>query len=189
LDVVKRRAQLLIILGVLFVPELTSTPIWITLKKAIMRVRESSEGQLLFDKNLRGWGKAAKIVFYAIVFSPLFASAIGIASLFLSWKAPGHVWLLVTVGGAFVLYLILAWLKVVINRLRRHHSVWWIILFLFCVSTTCIVPGYVCYPIVRWISCRYQPVVWALEVAFGYFVYGQYNFLNSHLPFINRRRG
>jgi hypothetical protein len=151
-----------------------------------MRLREQSEGQLLFDKNLKDMGKGVKIAFYALVFSPLFASAIGIASQFLSWKAPGHVWLLVTLGGAFVLYLVLAWLKMLINRLRRHHSDWWIVLFIFCVAVTCILPGYVCYPIIRWISCKNQIAIWTLEIAFGYFVYGQYNFLNSYLPFINR---
>jgi len=151
-----------------------------------MREFRISDGQFHFNRSLKGLGIAAVILLVCVVFSPLLALGYYIDTRFISLHAPGHVWLVAVLGTAFVLYLLLFLGKAFLIGLYRKHSGWWIPLFIFCVALTCILPALIAYPIFNFLTDHTQPVTWILDIAFVYFVYGQYNFLNQKLPFFGR---
>jgi len=146
------------------------------------------DGQFLFNRSAKGFIWWLWLLFMAVVYSPLLFLAYWIDTLYIPLKASGLVWLAAVLIGAAILYAIIFILKGVVIGLRRRQSYWWIPLFLICVAATCILPAAIVYPIFYWITGHLRPLSWLLSIAFGYFVYGQYNFLNQRLPFFSAPR-
>ena len=148
-----------------------------------MREFKISDGQFHFNRSMRGLKLTLFFLLLCVVFSPLLFLAYWIDTKFLPLNAPGHVWLLAVLGTGLLIYGVLFLFKVLIIGLHRNHSGWWVPLFLVSVALTCILPAVITFPIFNYLTVHTRPVTWVLDIAFAYFVYGQYNFLNQRLPF------
>jgi hypothetical protein len=148
-----------------------------------MRWYHISDGQFLFNRSTKGLMLVVRILLLAVIFSPLLFFGYWIDTLFLPLKAPGHVWLIAILLSASVLYGALFLLKGLIIGLRNQRSGWWVPLFLICVAVSCVLPAVIAYPFFNYLTRHTPALSWTLDIAFAYFVYGQYNFLNQRLPF------
>lgn len=151
-----------------------------------MRWYHLSDGQFLFNRSTKGLFWALRLLVLAVIFSPLLFLGYWIDSLFLPLKAAGHVWLIAILLSASVLHAVLFLLKGLIIGLCRQRSGWWVPLFLICVAVACILPLVILHPIFNYLTRHTLVLTWVLDIAFAYFVYGQYNFLNQRLPFFSR---
>ncbi|MDR3715852.1 MAG: hypothetical protein P4L51_23810 [Puia sp.] len=148
---------------------------------------EIGDCEFAFWRTSRGLVKGAKVVVLLLIFSPLFLAGVGITWLFIPLSAPGHQWLIGTLAGAFAAYWILFFLKGIVIGLRKKGAYAWIALFLFCVAFACALPGMIIFPFIQYFTGHHRLISYLVDGCFCYYIYGQYNFLNSRLPLFKYR--
>ena len=143
------------------------------------------DGQFLFTSTLRRVGMVAKVLLFILVFSPILFSAYGISTSFLDAHAQWYVWLGSIALISAAIYQILFILKGIIVGLKENGYPWltWVILFLLCCIFVCGLPMYIVFPWFQKLTHHQNILSWSFCIIFGYFIYGQYNFLNTTLPF------
>lgn len=145
-----------------------------------------SDGQFLMNRSFAGLSWAVKGLLWLVVFSPLIFLSYWIDCQFINMKDGGLTWLLAILVTTLFVYAALFLAKGLIIGLRRRRSSWWIPLFIICIALTCILPAWIMFHPLNYLTRHLLPLTWLLDIGFAYFVYGQYNFLNQPLPFFKR---
>jgi hypothetical protein len=143
------------------------------------------DGQFLFNQTLRRVGAVAKIFLFVLVFSPILFLAYAISTIYIDKHAEWYVWLGSIALVSLAIYQLLFILKGMIVGLRENGYGWWIWvpLFLLCSAFVCGLPVGIVLPWFQKLTHHQNALSWGLALLFGYFIYGQYNFLNTRLPF------
>lgn len=143
------------------------------------------DGQFLFTQTLRKLGVAAKILLFILVFSPILFSAYAASTLYVDKNAQWYIWFGSIALVSLAIYQLLFIIKGIIIGLKESGRAWWIWipLFLICTLFVCALPVSIVFPWFQKLTHHQSAVSWTISILFGYFIYGQYNFLNSRLPF------
>jgi len=137
-------------------------------------------GQRPIYATQRGLLIALRLLINMIVYAPLLVTGYFICTLMLHDGAHGLLWFGLTVLFAVILHCLLHLLKKVIISLKTKGNYWWILLFIFCVAFTCILPAYFVYTPLNYIIMRLNGngvITFFLVICFAVFVYYKYNFL------------
>ncbi len=132
-----------------------------------------------------GFVIAFKLLFKALVFAPLIFTGYLLATQVLDKKAHGLLWITVILLFAALLYAGMMALKNIICDLKDRQNYWWVPLFLFCITFTCILPAWLVYDPPNSIILRMKgtPNITRLVVfCFTVYVYFQYDFLEHKQP-------
>lgn len=135
----------------------------------------ASDGQFLFDYNLRGLAFFAQLAFALLIFSPILFTGYWIAGKFVSPKSPGHVWMIASLVFAGLIYALLLILKKIMVRLRQKGNLVWIVLFVILVGFICVPPVLITLPWALYLTHHNQVISWLLEAGFALFIYQRYN--------------
>jgi hypothetical protein len=133
----------------------------------------------------RGLWLVFKWAFKGLVYTPLLITGYLCCTAFLDRKANGLLWFGITILFAFLLYIAIIAAKKILVSLKAKQNPLWLVLFIFCVAFTCIVPAYLIYAPLNYIVLELKgnkTVTILLVACFDLYVYFQYDFLNHKPP-------
>ena len=148
-----------------------------------------SSGQYLFGRCLNGIFIAFKLLFRAVIYSPLLITGYFIATKILSKEDSGLIWLGLVLVFAFFIYLFLFFLKGMMIALKSRGNFLWLLLFALCVMYTCVAPVWISFDdiekLMLHLSKEEAPTLtWLFSAAMAGYIYSRYQFLLNIAPAI-----
>lgn len=145
--------------------------------------------QQMFDRTLNVLWKVAKWLFKALVYFPLIFTSFAIVSSIMKKEVSSLLGLSVVILVSFMLYQLIYFLKGIIICLKSNKRLLWIFPFIICVAFTCILPVYIVLDPIGYLvkngshaGTENNVIKWIFSLAFGIYVYFQYNFLTNIAP-------
>ena len=150
-------------------------------------VRSSDDGQILFNRILFAFAITIKVILKIIVYSPLIFLSWLITKQLLAANTDKLIWIGLMVIFSFAFYFIIYFLKGMLIALRNNRNLFWIPLFICCVTLTCVLPVWIVFEPIEAFFNRYtetnqQLLTWICALAFGFYVYSKYHFLSNIAP-------
>jgi hypothetical protein len=130
-----------------------------------------------------------KLIFRAIVYSPLLILGYIIATKILDENDHALAWIIVMLLSASLLYQFVYLLKGTMITLKTRKNYLWIFLFLVCVGFTCVVPAWLSMVAMKEIIFTVSKdktgiISGMIAVVFGLYIYSRYLFLTDVAPFV-----
>lgn len=144
-----------------------------------------SEGQFLFDRVVYALFAALKLLLKLVIYAPLWFTGYVISTFLLDSNSSGLAWVISIAFIGIGLYQFMFFLKGLIIGMMETSTLFWIPLFLVCVTFTCIAPCWYFYGNIKAIMMDINPsgsgiLTWISVVAFAALIYSRYLFhLNS----------
>jgi hypothetical protein len=143
--------------------------------------------QHIFDRALWALWIAAKWILKAIVYLPLWFTGYIIVDNILNKEDSAFAWIGLIVIFAICLYQLLFFVKGMIIGLRHRNNLFWILLFILCITFTCILPVWFAFDTIHfyaeeWSTKSADILTWVFAMAFGLFIYSRYHFLTNIAP-------
>jgi hypothetical protein len=145
--------------------------------------------QYIFSLCLHIFWMAIKLVFKAIIYSPLLVTGYIITVKILNKNEHALSWLILIPVFSFALYQLVYFVKGLIIGLKSRKNYFWIFLFLVCVGFTCLFPVYLLRAIIKDLIIvsskeNYRIISGLIGAFFGIFIYKRYLFLTDTAPSI-----
>ncbi len=143
--------------------------------------------QYLFDRCLHGIFIAIKLLFRGIIYCPLLITGYFIACNILDKKDHAIAWIGLIVLSAYILYLFIFFLKGMLIAFKSRGNWLWILLFIACISYTCIAPAWLLFETIQ--KCMFhlskeqgKTLTWLFSFAMSAYIYSKYQFLMNVAP-------
>jgi hypothetical protein len=143
--------------------------------------------QYLFDFCLYAIRLLIRVIFRAIVYSPLLITGYIIATRILNKTNHAIVWIIVIVLFATILYQLVYLIKGIIVALKSKNNYLWILLFIACIGFTCVFPAWLLTEamqgIIFTLSKENSEIISVtIALVFGLYIYSRYLFLTDISP-------
>ena len=126
-----------------------------------------------------------KIIIRFFIYSPLVCTGFLITTKILDRNASALLWIAMIVLLAYILFLIVYFIKGIIVGLYSNNNLLWIPIFLACVGYACILPAWFLYASIQAMVIKLHGnnlIAIFLDTAFGIFIYLRYQFLTNSAP-------
>lgn len=149
------------------------------------------DDQQMFDRNAGFLWNAAKWLLKILIYFPLILTSYAIVSSIMKKDISSLLGFAVVILVSFILYLLVYFVKGILIGLKSNNKLLWILLFIICVTFTCVLPVYLVFDpissLVKSSSHSGNPnsiLKWIFSLAFGVYVYFRYDFLTNKAPSI-----
>ncbi len=148
-----------------------------------MRFYYNNEGQQYFDNMLIGLLIVFKWAFKLMIYSPFIFTGYIAATHILHKDDHGLLWIGTIALFAYICFLIVNFLKRLVIIFKAKGNLFWIPIFIFCITFTCIFPVWIVFEPIEKLIGKLTPsnikrLTWMASLAFGFSIYRKYNFLS-----------
>ena len=147
-----------------------------------MKYTQTNEGQLIFDNFVGALAVIAKGFIKLLILSPFIFTAYLISLSILHYYDHALLWITLMMVFTWILYVLFFEIKKRMLILKMRKNKWWIVIFIFCIAFSCLVPAWIMYEIAEFFSLRMtgeqnaEIVSFAISISFGFFIYKHNHF-------------
>jgi len=148
-----------------------------------MRYTQTSEAQIIFDNFIGALVIVAKGLIRLLILSPFIFTAYLISLSILHYYDHPLLWIALVTAFTWILYVLFFEIKKRMLLLKIRRNKWWILIFIFCVAFSCLIPAWIIYELATLFASKMTDeknatiIACIIAVSSGLFIYRRNHFL------------
>jgi len=147
-----------------------------------MKYTQPNEGQMIFDNFVSALAVIAQGLVKLLILSPFIFCAYLISLAILQYYDHALLWIALVTSFTWILYVVFFEIKKRMLILKTRKNSLWILIFIFCIAFSCLIPAWIIYEVAKFFALKMAPeknatiIAGIISISAGLFIYRRNHF-------------